>query len=162
MLRDTHEATMTKRQRAGVRATVAMAVAALLAVACASPTPSPSPSTVVPTSPIAPSPHATATPAPSVVCEDRTADLTTLTCAKAVAAATAVVGFDAKVVSIEFHYGHLPCPPGARCAAPSPDQGYVLFHVADFSGDIIVGVLADRAGIVSAGVAEPVATDSAG
>jgi hypothetical protein len=147
---------MTKLKHARVWAIVA----ALLVVGCASPTPSLSP--VPSTSPITVSPPPTATPAPAVVCDDPPTRKTPLTCAKAVAAATAALGSTETVVSIEFHYGYLPCPPGARCAAPSPGTGYVVFRRPGTAGDLVVGVVADQAGTVSAGSAEPLATDPTG
>lgn len=138
-------------------AMVPIALAAFLVAGCAAPTPSPSP---FPTRPaIAPYPTPRATPAPAVVCEDPAARRTTLTCDRAVAAARAVLPSDTEIVSIEFHYGFAQvCPPGARCAAPSPNRGYVLFRVAGPEGDLVVGVLADNSGTVSAGIPQAAAT----
>jgi hypothetical protein len=156
---------MMKPTYTRVRIGISIAIAAVVAIGCASPTPSSLPAqTPVPTvAAVAPSPSPipSAAPSPAVVCEAPTRE-TTLTCDKAVVAAMSTVGADVDVVSIEFHFGNLPCPPSARCAAPPANRGYVLFHVADPGGDLIVGVSADAVGSVTAADPQPFATPPSG
>jgi hypothetical protein len=154
---------MVTTSRAYARSAVSIALVAVVAIACAAPTPSPMPQpTPNPTvAVVAPPASPSVSPAPVVVCEPATRP-TTLACDKAVAAANAVVASDLNVISIEFHFGNLPCPPTARCAAPPPNRGYVVFHVAAPGDDLIIGVSADEAGVVTAGDPRSFATPPAG
>jgi hypothetical protein len=117
--------------------------------------PSPSPSTAV---------------APRVVC-DHSAPTSagtddsgspipvTLTCENAVAAATAVVGADPGIISIEFDYRRW-CPPGFFCALSGLNDGHVIFHMAGQGPDILVNVVADTAGTVRAASPQPLPSPS--
>jgi hypothetical protein len=146
---------MTETTKSVVRAASFIAMAALMSMACAAPTPSPTaiptPSPLPTISDIGPAPtlNPTATPEPVVVCDETAHRRTTLTCDTAVAAARSVVG-SAAVVLIDVHFGPLPCPVGARCAAPPPNIGYVIFHFTDPAADLFVRVSADPSGSVTA------------
>ena len=113
--------------------------------------------------PQSPSPSTAA--APNVVC-DRSAPISagtddagspipvTLTCEAAVAAAKAVVGPDPAITYIEFDYLRW-CPPGFFCAMSTFNDGHVIFHMNGQRPDIVVQVMADEAGRVTASSPQP-------
>ena len=164
---------MSGRTGALVRAIGAVALLAI-AAGCATAVPSvsspPSPSRSAPPSsqssnlPSTPSQPPSLSPsaavAPKVVCDhskpasagtdDSGSPIpVTLTCQNAVAAAEALVGADPGIVSIEFDYLRW-CPPGFYCALSGLNDGHVIFHIAGLGPDILVDVVADKAGRVSA------------
>lgn len=82
---------------------------------------------------------------------------TRLTCEVAInAAAPKVLALGrGPIVTAAFRYGPW-CPPNARCfVGPIPDQGYVMFGLADRGEDLMVDV-GVRNGIVWAGEPQPV------
>jgi hypothetical protein len=83
----------------------------------------------------------------------------TLTCENAVAAAEAVVGADPGITYIEFDYRRW-CPPGYFCVASGLNDGHVIFHVKGRGPDILVTVVADKAGTVSASSPQPLPSPS--
>jgi len=78
----------------------------------------------------------------------------TLTCENAVAAAKAVVGPDAAIASIEFDYFRW-CPRGDFCVMSTWNDGRVIFHVKGLRPDILVDVVADESGRVTASSPQP-------
>lgn len=124
-----------------------VALLAIVAVACSTPAPSPTPTR---------SPSPTSSPAaqtvPQPVCDPPpTQPATTLTCEKAVAAATAVLPAEhLPVLSVEFHFGSY-CPPGGYCPITSQQNGFVVFATGSRGPQpgIWVRVTADEVGSVS-------------
>jgi len=90
-------------------------------------------------------------PVPQVSCDPiaRPA-VSTPRCAPAIAAAVRLFTGEVPAISrIEFHHGAY-CSPGARCAAPPPNLGYVVIRSADGRrGDLWVSVIADDEGDVT-------------
>ena len=143
-------------------------------VGCAPPQPSVTlaPSPIAPSSSPAPSPSVTPSASPRLSAADVTCDtnssiwtsvdgsgsqvpiLITLTCESAVAAATKLVGPNAAIASIEFHFGGY-CPPNAFCAVSPPNWGHVIFRMTDPTSDMVVTVRADGAGMVTASNPRP-------
>jgi len=78
----------------------------------------------------------------------------TLTCENAVAAAKAVVGPDAAITSIEFDYFRW-CTRGDFCVMSTWNDGHVIFHVKGLRPDILVNVVADASGRVTASSPKP-------
>jgi len=161
-----------------LRASCAVAVLLAIAAGCATPVPSvsapPSASTSAsPASPSSnpPSPSPSTAVAPKVVC-DHSAPTSagtdpsgspipvTLTCQNAVAAAEALVGADPGITYIEFDYRRW-CPPGYFCVASGLNDGHVIFHVKGRGPDILVTVVADKAGTVTASSPQPMPSPSA-
>ena len=158
---------MNRRTGALLRASGALFVLLAISAGCATPVPSvlapPSASTsaspALPSSnPPSPSPSTAA--APKVVCGKGAPIGPTLTCNNAVAAAEAVVGPDPAIAYIEFHFGRW-CPPGFFCVMSLPNTGYVIFHVKGLRSDILVTVVADEAGTVTASSPQPLPSPSA-
>ena len=83
----------------------------------------------------------------------------TLTCENAVAAAKAVVAPDPAIAYIEFDYGRW-CPPGFFCVMSTMNDGHVIFHVNGLRPDILVQVVADEAGRVTASSPQPMPSPS--
>jgi hypothetical protein len=83
----------------------------------------------------------------------------TLTCENAVDAAEAVVGADPDITSIEFDYRRW-CPPGFFCVLSGLNDGHVIFHMDGPGPDIVVSVVADKAGAVSASSPQPLPSPS--
>jgi hypothetical protein len=109
--------------------------------------------------------------APKVVC-DRSAPASAgtddagspipvmLTCANAVTAAEAALGPDLAIASIEFDYFFW-CPPGYFCVASTLNDGHVIFHMNGERPDMVVDVVADAAGSVTASKPQPVPSPNA-
>lgn len=163
---------MNQQTGAVVRASGVLAVLLAIAAGCATPVPSVSapPSASTAASPAPPSsnpqsPFPTTAAAPKVVC-DRSAPTSagtddsgspipiTLSCENAVAAAKAVVGPDSASAYIEFDYFFW-CPPGAFCAMSTWNDGHVIFHMRGLRPDVVVQVVADDAGRVTASSPQP-------
>ena len=169
---------MNGRTGALVRASGAVAVLLSVAAGCATPVPSvsapPSVSTSAspaPPSSNPPSPSPSTAVAPKVVCDHSAPSSAgtdsfgspipvTLICENAVAAAKAVVGPDPAIASIEFDYFFW-CPPGMFCVASTMNDGHVIFHMKGQRPDILVTVVADKAGRVTASSPQPMPSPSA-
>lgn len=84
----------------------------------------------------------------NVVCDTSQPRLSAPTCAAAVGAALPASGYAASAIDYaEYHYGR-DCPPGALCAVPPPNVGYLLIHLK--SGlDVQVALSADANGKVT-------------
>jgi hypothetical protein len=76
-----------------------------------------------------------------------------------VAAAKAVVGPDPGIAYIEFDYRRW-CPPGYFCTYSGLNDGHVIFHVTGQRPDILVTVVADKAGTVTASSPQPLPSPS--
>jgi len=167
-----------------LRASGAVAVLLAIAAGCATPVPSVSapPSASTSASPASPSsnppspssnpssPSPSTAVAPKVVCDHSAPSSAgtdsfgspipvTLTCQSAVAAAEAVVGADPGITYIEFDYRRW-CPPGYFCVASGLNDGHVIFHVKGRGPDILVTVVADKAGTVTASSPQPLPSPS--
>jgi len=159
-----------------LRASGALAVLLAIAAGCATPVPSVSapaastPASPAPPSSSPPSPSPSTAAAPKVVC-DRSAPASagtddsgspipvTLTCENAVAAAKAVVGPDPAIAYIEFDYFRW-CPPGYFCRMSTWNDGHVIFHMNGLRPDILVDVVADESGRVTASSPQPMPSPS--
>lgn len=160
-----------------LRASGAVAVLLVVAAGCATPVPSvsapPSPSasaSPAPPSSNPPSPSPSTAVAPKVVCDHGAPSSAgtddsgspipvTLTCENAVAAAEAVVGPDPAIAYIEFDYRRW-CPPGMFCVLSTWNDGHVIFHMNGLRPDILVQVVADGAGRVTASSPQPMPSPS--
>lgn len=168
---------MSGRMGVLLRASGALALLLAIAAGCATPIPSVSapPSASPSASPASPSsnppsPSPSTAVAPKVVC-DHGAPISagtdasgspipvTLTCENAVAAAEAVIAPDPAIAYIEFGYRRW-CPPGYFCVASGPNDGHVIFHVKGRGPDILVQVVADEAGRVTASSPQPMPSPS--
>lgn len=180
---------MNGRTGALLRASGALAVLLAIAAGCTTPVPSvsapaasiPAPSVSAPPSastPASPAPPSSSPPSPSpstaaapeVVCDGSasasagTGDSgspipVTLTCGDAVAAAKAVVGPDPAIAYIEFDYFRW-CPPGYFCVMSTWNDGHVIFHMNGLRPDILVDVVADESGRVTASSPQPMPSSS--
>ena len=168
---------MNGRTGALLRASGALAVLLAIAAGCATPVPSVSapPSASPPASPASPSsnppaPSPSTAAAPKVVCDHSAPSSAgtdasgspipvTLTCENAVAAAEAVVGPDPAIAYIEFDYLRW-CPPGTFCVVSTMNDGHVIFHMRGLRPDILVEVVADEAGKVTASSPQPLPSPS--
>jgi hypothetical protein len=79
-----------------------------------------------------------------------------LTCDAALAAARGKLAGVSGVTGLRMQYG-LPCPPNARCMAPSGDEATVYATLAA-GGEVIVIVTIDATGVVTAQDAQPLPT----
>lgn len=75
------------------------------------------------------------------------------------AAAEAVVGPDPAIAYIEFDYLRW-CPPGMFCVVSTMNDGHVIFHMRGLRPDILVEVVADEAGKVTASSPQPLPSPS--
>ena len=130
-------------------------VVATLAAGCAT-QPAPSPPTTLPSPTSAeasPSPSPSAVPAEVECLERVVVSAEALSCSEAIDAALASIpSSHSPVVKASFAY-QLPCPPFARCRAPSHDQGVVIVTSANALEIILVSK--DPNGVIAASAAEP-------